>query len=107
MRWCSKLVDEEMHVIFAVDITEFAIVVIRIFLLMYDHRTVGFEVLEALLVGTLDLHLDNAKNEAFEYCRRERFEGREKFQITNREDQVDDKWGCKESMNRIDEGSEG
>jgi hypothetical protein len=37
MRWCSKLVDEEMHVIFAVDITEFAIVVIRIFLLVYDH----------------------------------------------------------------------
>jgi hypothetical protein len=46
-------------------------------------------------------------NEALEYCSRERFEGREKFQITNQEDQVEDKWGGKESMNRIDEGSEG
>ena len=33
MRWCSKLVDEEIQVIFTVDITEFAIAMSRVFLL--------------------------------------------------------------------------
>jgi len=65
-----------MHVIFAVDITEFAIAVIGIFLLVCDHSTLGTEVLEAVLVGTLDLHLDSVKSDPSEYCSREKLEGK-------------------------------
>ena len=77
MRWCSKLVDEEIQVIFTVDITEFAIAMSRVFLLVCDHSTLGTEVLVAVLVGTLDLHLDSVKSDPSEYCSREKLEGRE------------------------------
>jgi len=47
-----------MHVIFAVDITELAVAVSRVFRLVCNHSILGVEVLEAIFVGTLDLHLE-------------------------------------------------
>ena len=50
--------NEEMHVIFAVDIAELAVAVCRVFRLVYNHSILRVEVPEAVFVGTLDLHLE-------------------------------------------------
>ena len=49
------LVDEISHVIFAVDITSFAIFVSRFFDLVLNHRFMGREVSGAVFVAALDL----------------------------------------------------
>ena len=54
----SKLMNEKMHVILEVEIAEFAIAMVEVFDLVRDHSSLRVETFEAVLVGTLDLHLD-------------------------------------------------
>lgn len=55
--------DKEMHIIFTVDIAGLAVTVCWIFGLVCYHSILGVEVLEAIFVGTFDLHLDGNEEE--------------------------------------------
>jgi hypothetical protein len=48
------LVDEKCHVIFAVDIASFAVLMSGFFDLVLDHGFIGLEMLVAVFVATLD-----------------------------------------------------
>ena len=49
------LVDEERHVVFAVDIASFAVLMSGFFDLMLDHGFIGLEMSVAVFVAALDL----------------------------------------------------
>lgn len=55
----SQLMNEIEHVIFTIDVTPFTVAVVRISLLVSDHGLLGVEMLEAIGVGALDLHLES------------------------------------------------
>ena len=48
------LVDEERHIIFAVDVASFAVLMSGFFDLVLDHGFIGLEVFVAIIVATLD-----------------------------------------------------
>jgi len=61
MLWALDLMDEIGHVIFAVDITTLAVIVVWIFHFVFDHGVDGSEPFGAIFIGTLDFrHCDGS-----------------------------------------------
>ena len=59
MSWACQLVDEVEHVVFAVNVADFAVRMVRIFDLVFLHLHLVVEVPEAILEGAFDLpHLE-------------------------------------------------
>jgi hypothetical protein len=56
----AKLVDEETHVIFTVNVAENAVGMVGILFLVRYHGLLGSEMLEAVFERTLDLHLERS-----------------------------------------------
>ena len=58
--WTRQLMDEQVHIILTVDVADFAVGMSWLLDLVTDHRLLSLEVPKAILIGTLDLHLDGA-----------------------------------------------
>lgn len=55
MLWVVHLVDEICHIIFAIDIAPFAVLMSRFFDFVLDHSVVGLEMPVAVFIATFDL----------------------------------------------------